>query len=273
MIGLSAAPEIRLADHYFQRIFGSAPATVQSVPACLPLLDGLAVSLPWGAVAAASATADGSVSLFSTNHYRRAALAEAPSWASGAIAVLRAHADPVPGTRLLLDRALPESLGLLSGTETADATARALRAIHGPPATDRTVPRPRPAHALLTTPDGCEHLPFDLAASGLRLLIIALPVSGASPPAAVAPEHPAAALRAARPAGLGPLLTQAHVPGDPVADLALETALSAGALGGRLLGTCMVTLAPAPAVPHIRAQVTAGLASHLPRPPRYLTAT
>ncbi|WP_067458418.1 hypothetical protein [Actinomadura macra] len=270
--GVAAAPEIRLAAYNFERVFGSAPTAVLRVPASLPLLDGLAVPVPWGAVVAASRTGDGSVSLFSVNQHRTATVAEGPAWAGEAIAVLRAHSDPVPGTRLLLERELPEALGLFTGNEMINATARVLRAVHGPAARPCAAPQARPAHALLTTPDGGEHLPCDLAAAGLRLLIIALAAGRVPPPLQVAPEHAAAALRAARPADLGPLLTEAHQHGDQVSDLAVKTALAAGALGGRALGTCVVALAPASAIPRIRAEVTTGLTPHLPRPPRYLTA-
>ncbi|QXJ20722.1 hypothetical protein AGRA3207_001485 [Actinomadura graeca] len=276
-IGPAADPVVRIAAYTFERVFGGAPAAVRHVPARLPLLDGLAVPLPWGAVAAAGRTGDGSVTLFSMNHYRTATLTEAPPWAREPVAVLEAYSDPVPGTRLLVRREIPEKLGLLTGAETAEATARVLRALHGPPA-EPGAPRPlcaapRPAHALLTAPGGSEHLPWNLAAHGLRLLIAALAMPPVPLPGAIAPEHAAATLRAARPPGLGPLLTEAHPHGDRVPDLVVKTALAAGALGARSLGACVVALAPASAIPRIRAEVTAGLARHLPRPPRYLTAS
>ncbi|HEU5024770.1 MAG TPA: hypothetical protein VFV01_07590, partial [Spirillospora sp.] len=71
---------------------------------------------------------------------------------------------------------------------------------------------------------------------------------------------------------LGPLLTAAHTPGDPLPDRALRAALDAGALGGRKIGACVVALTPTAALPEIRRALTARLAPDLPRPPRLLTA-
>ncbi|MFD0688992.1 hypothetical protein [Actinomadura fibrosa] len=285
MIDLATAPELRITAYFYERIYGTAPATVRRAQAALPLLDGLTVALPWGAVVAAGPTGDRSVALYSMNHHAdrftapTGSLTDAPRWAGEAVTALRAHSAPVPGTNLLLNRELPAETGLLTGTETITATSLALRDLHGPPAVAFSAPPAREAHALLRTAGGTEHLPCDLASAGLRLLLITLTVPrvpGPRPHLAAAPSttrRAAAALRAGRPADLGPLLTEAHIPGCPTADLALSTALAAGALGGRSLGPTLITLTPLTTVPHIRAAVTAALTPHLPHPPRYLTTT
>ncbi|MUN36031.1 hypothetical protein [Actinomadura litoris] len=237
MTGPAAPPDLWVVGYVFEQVFGRAPETVQRVPATLALLDGWTVTLPWGAVAAAHRTDDGSVSLYSMNHYRMAPVSDMPEWAAEASAALAAFATPAPGTRLLLNRELPAALGLLNGDETVQATTRALNDLHG-----RTNPP-------LTPPES--------AGPDQRLLIIVLPPgpSGAPLPAPrrACGDHP---------------LTGAHTFGDPLRDLALTTALEAGALGGRSIGACVVVITPVSAVPRIRAAVTA----RLPDPPRYLTA-
>ncbi|TDD64993.1 hypothetical protein E1298_41825, partial [Actinomadura rubrisoli] len=137
MTGPATSPEIRVTAYVFERVFGSAPATVLRAPAALALLDGLSVALPWGAVVAAGRTGDGSTALYSMNHHtdRVTTPSDAPHWGREPIAALRAHSDPVPGVRLLVNRELPAETGLLTGAETYHATALALRRLHGPPAT------------------------------------------------------------------------------------------------------------------------------------------
>ncbi|WP_433473267.1 hypothetical protein ACQPZP_31100 [Spirillospora sp. CA-142024] len=257
MTGLAAAPEVRLTAYIFEQVHGAPPETIRHVRGALPLLDGLDVPLPWGVVVAASRSAGGATSLYSMNHHTEGAVApsRAGAWARECDEILRARA--APGTRLVVNRELPAVTGLLTGAETRHATALALRDLHGGPAADAP-PNPR----------------CDLAGSGLRLLVIDV---GARHPAAVPPADPgaagraAAALRAGRPSALGPLLTDAHGPGDPVHDDALEAALDAGALGGRTIGACVVALTPLETVLDVRRRVTSRLAPVLPRPPRYLT--
>lgn len=285
MIGLATAPDMRLTAYVFERVFGTAAAAVKRAPAVLHLLDGLAVALPWGAVVAGGRTEDGTVDLYSMNHHtdrftaspngRALSPADAPHWAAEPVTALNAHSSPVPGTRLVVNRELPAEMGLFTGTETVRATTLVLEKLHGPSATGGTAPCARRSHALLTTPDGVEHLPCDLAAAGLRLLIADIatrPVLAPVPAPERLVRRAAAALREGRPADLGPLLTEAHTFGDPTPDLSLRTAVDAGALGGRAIGACIVAVAPMAAVPRIRGRVTAVLTPHLGRPPRYLTA-
>ncbi|MFC4912711.1 hypothetical protein [Actinomadura gamaensis] len=252
----------------------------------------LAVALAWGAIVAAGPHPDGGVDLYSMNRLtdRCTSLDEVPDWALDAVEALRAHADPPPAARMVVNRELPAETGLLCGAETVCAAAMALGDLHGPPIASAACAsgpeylaalHSRPRHALLITEDGPEQVPFDLAAAGLRLLVIdtgvaeeaSAPSRVPSDPGADVVERAVSALRAGFPAGLGPLLTEAHVPGRPILDLALSAARSAGALGGRALGRCAVALVPVNAVPAVRAEVTARLIPHAPRPPRFLTAT
>ncbi|MCP2335779.1 hypothetical protein [Actinomadura rupiterrae] len=247
----------------------------------------LAVALAWGAIVAAGPHPDGGVDLYSMNRHtdRCTSLDDVPDWAAHPVEALRAHADPPPPVRMIVNRELPVETGLLSGAETVCAAAMALGDLHGPPLwPTASAGRPeflaalhsRARHALLITDAGPEQLPFDLAAAGLRLLVIDI---GATEDAIIAPdpsgdivERAAEALRAGYPAGLGPLLTEAHEPGRPTLDLALSAATDAGALGGRALGRCVITLVPVRAVRRVRAEVTAHLDGRTTRPPRFLTA-
>ncbi|RFU40995.1 hypothetical protein DZF91_14160, partial [Actinomadura logoneensis] len=246
----------------------------------------LAVALAWGAVVAVGPHPDGGVDLFSMNHHtdRCTSLDAAPDWAAGAVEALRAHADPPPAVRMVVDCELPAETGLLSGAETVCAAAMALGDLHGPPlASGPSAATPeylaalhsRAGHALLITADGPEQVPFDLHAAGLRLLLIDVGATERAIPAETDPglvERAAAALRAGYPAGLGPLLTEVHVPGRPTLDLALSAARDAGALGGRALGRCAVALVPLADVPRVRAEVVGRLDGHTHRAPRFLTA-
>ncbi|GAA2585256.1 galactokinase [Actinomadura fulvescens] len=266
-------------------------------PGGLTLLGGnpaspaaLAVALPWGVVVALGATDDGSAAFYSTNHHTesfstgpgtlRSALASGtvPEWARTAASALLTHGRP--GTRVLINRELPAAMGLLTGAETACAVELGLRELYatGVRPCDRSpcyaaAQNARPKQALLVS-DGIEYLPFDLAAVGLRILIMDVGSAAAAPvrPAGNLAERAASALRAGNFSALGPLLTEAHVRGEPLLDAALDAARDAGALGGLVIGRCGVALVPMAAVPRIRAAVTGRLAGHARRPPRFLTA-
>ncbi|MFI0371032.1 hypothetical protein ACH35V_24450 [Actinomadura sp. 1N219] len=250
--------EFQWMTRLFERVFGKPPATTRYVLGTLPLLDGLDVPLPWGSAVAAGRSDDGTTSLFSMNHHDHGVVtpSTAPDWARDSLKAMTAP----PGIHLVVNRELPADMGLLTGAETTDATTRALQDLQ-----DGTTAPTTAAPARGTC---------DLTGTDLRLLLIDV---GTRSQATVQPTAPETAKRAAaaladRPSDLGPLLTDAHTPGNPTHDETLKAALDAGALGGRTIGTCVATLAPAPAVPAIRKQVTARLAPNLPRPPRYLTA-
>ncbi|MFG2003033.1 hypothetical protein ACGFNU_28125 [Spirillospora sp. NPDC048911] len=303
MTELAVEPEVRITAHIFERAYGSAPAGVWRAPGALTLLGGqpaLAVALPWGVIVALAATGDGSAAFYSMNHHTDAfsvghgrlpsALASGgvPEWARAAAEALIAYDGP--GTRVMVNRELPAQMGLLTGDETACAVELGLRELHeadGRPCDASPRPSPRPSisasyatalnarakHALLLS-DKIEHLPFDLVTAGLRLLIMDVGCAGAPSPRqdGSLAERAAAALRAGDIAGLGPLLTEAHVRGEPLLDLALDAAHDAGALGGLAIGRCGVALVPMAGVPGIRAAVTSRLAGRARRPPRFLTA-
>ncbi|MBW8484781.1 hypothetical protein [Actinomadura parmotrematis] len=310
----SEVPELRLTAHMYERVHGAAPAAVRRVHGGLTLLGGpgaaLALALPWGVVVAAGASPDGGAALYSMNRHTDAfaaghgglpaalAAGTVPPWAAPAVAALLAHADPAPGARLVVNRELPAEMALLTGAETACAVSLVLGDLHGPPSRPpgaRHEPSRDPAyaaalhardrHAVLVE-DGAggeggeggevRHLPCDLAAAGLRLLIMDVAGGGdPAPPDGAAPElvrRGAAALRTGNLDELGPLLTEAHTDLGTPLDTALAAARAAGALGGRALGRCGVALVPMAAVPAVRAEVTARLAGRIRRPPRFLTA-
>ncbi|KAB2346563.1 galactokinase family protein [Actinomadura rudentiformis] len=300
---LAVDPEVRITAHVFERAYGSAPAGVWRAPGGLTLLGGdpaLAVALPWGVMVALGATDDGSAAFYSTSHHAEgfsagcgelpSALASGavPEWALTAVNALIAHDQPgrtrpvtrASGMRVMINRELPDEMGLLTGAETACAIELGLRELYAaearpydPTPSYAAAMEARPKRALLVA-DTIEHLPFDLAAVGLRLLIMDVGVGTAVPvhPAGDLAERAASALRAGNFPALGALLTEAHSRGEPLLDLALDAARAAGALGGLVIGRCGVALVPMAAVPKIRAAVTRRLAGEARRPPRFLTA-
>ncbi|MFC0039739.1 hypothetical protein [Actinomadura rayongensis] len=292
-------PEIRLTADLFGRVNGSAPQTVRHVRGGCTLLAGpdgaaLALALPWGAVVAAGRSRDGRVDLSSANRHTdrfttgpdhlaaTVAAGAVPAWAVPAVAALTAHSVPPPAARIVLNRELPEALGLVDGGAARCAVSLALGDLYGPPVGPGRRPhdpsytaslRAREAHALFVAGGEIRHLPCDLAAAGLRLLIADLGPDAPAPPAGPAPlgvvDRAAAVLRTGNVAELGPLLTEAHLPGSRAADEALAAARAAGALGGRALGRCVVALVPLTAVPGVRALITESLG----RAPRFRLAT
>jgi hypothetical protein len=284
---LAVDPEVRVTAHVFERAYGTAPAGAWRAPGGMVLLHGtpsLGVALPWGVIIAAGVT-DGSTELYSMNHHADrfsigrgrlpTALASGavPAWAVPTVEALIAQG--APGVRLVVNCELPAATELLTGAETACVVSMVLETLCGRPeppndsASYNVARHAREAHALI----GLEHVPCDLTAAGLRLLIMDVGVPsgpGARTEGDIALRG-AAALRAGDLPALGPLLTEAHVPGEPTLDTALAAAAEAGALGGLAVGRCAVTLVDMTAVPKVRAAVTTALSSAR-RPPRFLTA-
>ncbi|TDD29376.1 hypothetical protein E1287_31005, partial [Actinomadura sp. KC06] len=235
--------EFQWMTRLFERVHGKPPAATRYVLGALPLLDGLDVPLPWGSAVAAARSDDGATSLFSMNHHDHGVVtpSTAPDWARDCLKATSA----TPGIQLVVHRELPAEMGLLTGAETTEATTRAVQDLNDGTPGARTA---APARGTC-----------DLTGTGLRLLLIDVGTRSRTTVCHAAPEtakRAAAALADRRPSDLGPLLTGAHTPGDPTHDKTLDAALDAGALGGRTIGTCVATLAPAPAVPAIRKQVT-----------------
>jgi hypothetical protein len=185
---------------------------------------------------------------------------------------------------MVLNRELPIETGLLNGGETYCAVSQALHDLYGTEASMACDPSSVPGHltalharpgkALLLQGDYVELLPCDLAGAGLRLLVMDLGVDRSLPTACgrLLVLTAAAALRSGDLAVFGALLTEAHVRGEFVFDLALDTARESGALGGLVVGRCVVALAPVRAVPRIRKSMKAMLHGLAKRPPRFLTA-
>ncbi|SEG12921.1 hypothetical protein SAMN04489712_103321 [Thermomonospora echinospora] len=281
---LEADPDIRLTAYVFSRVYGDLPQGAWRAPGTLTLLGGpeaaLTVALPWGAVVAAAPCADGS-ELYSLNHHE-GPLAPSPGmrpppWALPCVRAL----ESVPagaGLRVAVNRLLPDQMGLLSGAETFSAVSLALRDLRGlEPSGADPCSLHGPARALLLRAgSAAEPVPFDLEAAGLRLLLVELGPGGTGPASSEARAGDTVAvaerLRGGDCTALGAMLTQAHRPGNEAADLALEVALGVGALGGRRIGRCVLTLAPVPRIRDIRTAVTTRLEGLTVRPPRFLTA-
>ncbi|WP_019631246.1 hypothetical protein [Actinomadura atramentaria] len=278
-------PEVRRTGEVFGRVHGREPDTVRRVHGGVSLFDGadgtaLALALPWGVVVAAGPSGDGRVDVraadrpadpFAAPAWGLAAAGPVPAWAAPAVAALVGHAVPAPAVRLVLHRELPEETDLVDGGAVRCAVSLALGDVFGPPAGAAPAPsasytaslRAREAHAVLVAGGEVRHLPCDLATAGLRLLVADLgpgappPVRAAAPPGLL--DRAVATLRTGNLAELGPLLTEAHVPGASPADEALAAARDGGALGGRALGRCVVALVAAPDVPDVEAAIRARL--------------
>lgn len=291
----SADPEVRLTGFVFAKAYDAQPVGVWRAPGALMLLgsttNALTVAVPWGVLVAAAPLREPVFEAYSMNRHSEAFEmplavlhpAGVPHWATPCVWALLAAGRP-GGVQVVVNRELPDETGLLTGAETACAFALALRDLYGStppePAPDpwhATAYRARERKIVLSHAEGEELLPFDLIAAGLRLMIIDVGAEQAPPGASAAPGFggdvavAAAVLRGGEPSRLGPLLTEAHEPGVEVLDRALSAAWSAGALGGRAIGSCLVALAPLTAVPAIRFAVIDRLAGVARRPPRFLT--
>jgi hypothetical protein len=297
---LDGAPELRLVAYTYREAFGHPAAAVWRVPGTVVLLaDGprrLTIGARWGALIAAGPRQDGIIEpmrMSRPDQQVRLTVAEAmagagPSWAAEGLRSARC------GAALMVNTDLPEG----SGARAAEATQTAIRlalsnlAGAGEPADGREPPRPgrepsgpggefgghQPGMALL---DG-RPLPFDPAAAGLRLVIIDTRVRDVpQPPAAEssALDQAAAALAAGDIEELGPMLTAAHRALDPdeVQEIAVSAALSAGALGARMItdgpGRPVLALVPAPRLAEVRSAVSGALKASGLRPARFLTVS
>jgi len=287
---LDLAPELRLVSYAYREEFGQAPAGVWQAPGTVTLLaDGelrLTVATQWGAIAAAGPRPDGIVEPVRMSWpgervrltVAQAAAGAGPAWASPGLRSAQA------GATLLVNTDLPEGSGVGAGAATQTAIGLALQDLAGArPARAADGPvggsgGPAGGVALL----GERRLPFNLAAAGLRLLIIDTRVRGLPPEPAIerAPaQAAAAALAAGAIEALGPLLTAAHatlVVSD-VQQLAVSAALGAGALGARMItdgpGRPVCALVPAERLADVRGEVVRAFTGRRLRSPRFLTVS
>jgi len=245
-----------------------------------------------------------------------------PGWAGPVRAVaeaLREAGHLTGGATLMLNADVPETAGVASLEALRCGTALALTSLSGGApsrgallaalgdAGDQMPARVasllgRPGHALVIEPPVVEgsppapgpgpepvHIPFEPAAAGLRLVLIALrpgdggPVPRWQPDASddARVDQAAGLLRAADPAELGPglgaLLTASHraCPGAgtaPEAELAVQSAIRSGALGARATSARgVLALVGAPSLRAVRGAVAQAFRARGLPVPRFLT--
>jgi hypothetical protein len=294
MSRVDAPAEVRMVPYTFLRMFGSQPTVVSAAPGGLRLLADpaaeLAVAVPWGAVVAGTARDDGVLELRSRNRPAEGvrlgpdewATDPAPNWARPAIRAavrLRAAGFGIGGATLVVHTGLPESLSIPTSAGTAAATIRAFTELYGlsgatavaAGAAELAALTARAGEAVLLGPGpAVDRLPCDLAAAGLRLLVVE-----PGDPAAATTRQPtvaagvvaqaADALRAGDLTRFGRLLTS----GEP--HPAVAAANAAGALGASSHPVLCVLLHVAD-LTRVRVAVRAALPNGTYRP-RFLTAT
>jgi hypothetical protein len=273
---LDLAPEVRVVSATYREEFDGPPAVVWQVPGTVTLLaDGplqLTVSAPWGAIAAAGPRGGDFIELARMERPGEKVRLPGPDAGAGARpAWSRTGSGATPtGAALLTRTELPEGTGL--GAAAATETAIRLCLWGEAPAWPQT----SGPHAMA----GNRRLPFDLAAAGLRLMVIDTRVRGTPQRAAVehAPVQATAdAIKAGALTALGPALTGAHngLGCDHVQQIAVSAALSAGALGARAIidgpGRPVCALVPVGQLTDVRGGVCAAFARSALRLPRFLT--
>lgn len=267
------APELRLVPHAFRETFGRPARGVWYAPGVVTLLGSISVCAKWGAIVAGDPRDDGVLELASINRpAERAtlfALDAVPAWAEP-VAEVAERIGVGGGATLLCSVDLPRGAGLSSATALACAVALALRDMHRPELSIEDlvdlVPDSSPAFFGSRGQAVFDRTakPFDLAASGQRLLVVDTRIR----------RGPSAPMTSVELDGdLGPALTAYHrtQDTDPEQDAVVEAALAAGAHGASALaddpGRPVVVLADADDVRTIRAAITAACA----QAPRYLT--
>ncbi|HEV2372505.1 MAG TPA: hypothetical protein VGS19_10055 [Streptosporangiaceae bacterium] len=287
---LDLAPELRLASYTFREEFGHAPMGVWQAPGMVTLLaDGaerLRVAAPWGSIVAAEPRSDGMVEPRHVNRpgermplsVEEAAAGLGPQWGRDGLRAART------GATLLAATDLPDGSGIGATAATQTAIALALRDLAEDGAGGLSCPA---GDELSGFPAGTARLggqqfPCDLAAAGLRLMVIDTRVRGVPRPAVpeVAPlDRAADVLATGDLAALGPLLTSAHAAAmcHEAQEAAVSAAVRAGALGARMIvdgpGRPVCALVPTARLAQVRAEVVAEFDRRQRRAPRFLTFT
>ncbi|MCX4524599.1 MULTISPECIES: galactokinase [unclassified Streptomyces] len=206
----TADPLFRLVAYALEAAHDRPPAAVWSAPYAFHLgSPGLVAAAGWPVAAAAAPRTDGLVRLSSLGHPADSCdlpltpsgpAPDAPAWAVRPYAVLRALARAGygrGGTDLHLQGSLTAAAGLATAEPADCAVALAVADVHTPAGQDpdrerlarllaralpdgdealrRAVLFARPGEALLTgSGSGLRHVPFDPAASGARLVLLAV---------------------------------------------------------------------------------------------------
>jgi hypothetical protein len=290
-------PDLRLESYTYQQMFGHPPALFWHVPGTVTLLSDarqrLTVAARWGAKVAAEPRCDGLVepiSLYGPGEPALLTVEEAAAGAGPAYARegLRSARQ---GATLLINTDLPDGSGLGASEAIQAAIRLALQdvAAAGHSAADPAGGQADDGddedagrYAVGTALLGGRQLPFDLAAAGLRLVIIDTRVRDVPQPPVI--EHsPMKAAAAALVAGeidtLGPMMTAAHtaLAPDRIQDVAVASALEAGALGARMVfdgpGRPVCALVRAARLADVRAGICRAFEVRGWRTPRFLTVT
>ncbi|RZQ60932.1 hypothetical protein [Amycolatopsis suaedae] len=260
------APELRLVPHAFREAFGRSAEGVWYAPGLVRLLPGVAVCARWGAIVAGERRTDGRFELVSINRPAEPVSGlsgDAPAWARPVLEVAR-RLEP-GGATLMCSVDLPAGSGLSAGNALACAAALALRDLTRPSLADvaALVPDPAPFAGQAQGVDLAEAVVL-VADTRIRRDTPVSPVDFPAPDGTSAAE-------------VGRCLTAYHRarPSEPEQDLAVRTALDAGAYGASMLvddpGRPVVALVPPDRVPAVRAAVSAAFHAAGARPPRYLT--
>ncbi len=306
------APEIRMALHGYRAEFGCPPATLWRVPGTVTLLANgqmrLTVATPWAAVAAAGPGEDGVLEV--ARMERPGERERRPAAAAGYGRERADSGQPGPGggARVLVRAELPDGTGAGAGpavekairlclgdpaldgpeaqhglpAQSGSAAEHRLPVQHGSAAEHRLPARRETEHASGYAVVGARRVPCDLAAAGLRLMLIDTRVRRAAAPLPVERSpvtHATMAMTAGDFRMLGSLLTEAHEqqPGDGEQRTAVSAALRAGALGARAVtdgpGRPVCLLVPADGVPDVRAEVSGEFSRAGYGPLRFLTFT
>jgi galactokinase len=316
---------LRMVLHLFGRAFKQEATAGWSAPGAVVLLGAspggpaLAVVSRWGAKIAGRARDDGRLHVSSMHHpdddlvLHLATRQEdtIPAWAAGipelASSLLGASspAREFGGASLLVYMDVPDESGILAGAALHTALAVSLADLAGLPnepagllaalgghgeaaAAYAASLSGRHGHAMLITAGSAvaDHVAFDPAAAGLRLVLMsARPDGAATPPHGWTPDPSdgarvgaaAEAIAAQDWAALGTLFTTAHRAGLALretvdADLLVDSALATGALGGRATSsTTALALVPARSLRDLRAAAGQAFAQQGRPAPRILT--